>query len=201
MMKISIVILFLIVLSGSVQPQTPPSQNSQSSLQIIRFGWSKYQQGGLETGVSAAGDKKPQGNSQTDRQIEILRQQAPENKQTIEDLEEIKRQRQRAPVGNSKRPAEKISYKYTLEVQNTSAKQIVEVAWDYVFTDPKTNQEALRHHFVTKVKIRPDKNAKLAVYNGGAPYQVVSVTGASNNKNEQVVIKRIVYSDGSVWQG
>lgn len=197
-MKLSGILLFLLVLSGYAQSPTSPSP---PDLQIIRFGWSKQSQSNLETGVSAAGAPKSPSTARADQQLETLRQHAPENKQAIEDLEERKRQSQRPTSPQNKRAPEPARYQYTLEVKNTSAKQITEVAWDYVFTDPHTRQEALRRSFVSKAKIKSDGKAKLTVYTAQAPFQVVDASGSAGKQGEQVIIKRIVYADGSVWEG
>jgi len=202
-MKLSVVFLCLIALSSSAQSQAAPSQNSQSELQVIRFSWSEYRQGnsGLDTGLPAPGSQRSQSDDRIDRQIETMRQNAPENKQAIENLDDIKRRRQRVPGSRGDRPAEKVSYKYTLEVKNTSTKQIARVAWDYVFTDRRTDREALRHSFESKVKIKPGGSAKITAYKNVGPYQVVDVNVSNDKSGERIVIKRIVYSDGSVWEG
>ena len=203
MMKLSVVFLFLIALSGSSQSQTAPSHISQPELQVIRFSWSEYRQGNseLDTGLPAPGGQRSQREDRIDGQIETMRQQAPENKQAIENLEEIRRRQQRVPAPRDSRPAEKVSYKYTLEVKSTSAKPIARVAWDYVFTDRRTDQEALRHSFESKVKIKPGGSAKITAYKKEGPYQVVDANGSSDKRGQRIVIKRIVYSDGSVWEG
>lgn len=72
--------------------------------------------------------------------------------------------------------------------------------WDYVFTDPRTQQETFRYHFASKAKIKPGKSAKLAIYSGATPYLIVNANQSRGQTNERVVIKRIVYADGSVWE-
>lgn len=203
MTKLFFAYLFMLTLLTSAQTQTPLSQFAHPDLQIIRFSWSKQQQGslGTETGVSAAGTPKSPSDVRAERELETRRQHIPEDKQAIENLEARKRQSQQPARANNQRPPESTRYRYTLEVKNTSAKQITEVAWDYVFTDPKTQQEALRHRFASKAKIKPGGGAKLTVETKDAPYQVVGVKAPSEKRGEQAIIKRIVYADGSVWEG
>lgn len=189
--------LLLIPFPLSAQTQTTPALE----LQIIRFAWSKYEPGsrGLETGVSKAGDRNSPDTSKIDAQLDMLRN----NKEAAAELEKQKQlqlQKERSRLHTEMNPLHGKGYKYTLEVKNTALKQITEVFWDYVFTDSRTQQEMLRHHFASKMTIKPGKSAKLAIYSIAAPFLVVDAKQTRPSKSEQVFIKRIVYVDGSAWE-
>lgn len=188
---------------GVVSAQNLAAAQAEPELQIIRYGWSHFQPGRqeLETGVSAASRPKSPDAINNDRQLEVLRQNSPEQKETITVLEEHQRQRQLPPakIYSNQNPTRESRYKYTLELKNTAQKQIVEVSWDYVFLDPRQPQEALRHRFVSRVKIKPTGKSKLTIYTDSAPYGVVNAKKASDQTNERVVIRQIVYADGTVW--
>ncbi len=194
------VISALLILLSSVSAQTPP----EPELQILRFGWSNYRTGnlGLETGMASAGDRNSPPPSKADATLEVLGARSAENKDAIAALEEQKRLQQRleqANIHSDKNPTPQSRYKYSLEVKNASRKQIAEVQWDHVFSDPRTRQEVFRYHFARRTEIKPDKSAKLAVYSSATPYAVVSADKSRTQESERVVIRKIIYADGSVW--
>lgn len=94
-------------------------------------------------------------------------------------------------------------YVYQVKFKNTGDKAIKTLTWDYVFSEPGTQNEVGRHRFVSKVNISPGKTKNLVMRTGSPP------TGSINAKNagkklreqyaEQVVVQGIQYADGSVW--
>lgn len=188
--------LLLLSLSFVVQTQTTPA------LEIIGFEWRKYEPGslGLETGVSKAGDRNSPDTSKLDAQLDVLRNNNNEAAAELEKQKQQQLQKERARLHTDTNPLHGKGYKYTLEARNTASKSITELFWDYVFTDPRTQQEVLRHHFASKSTIKPGKSAKLTIYSTAAPFLVVDAKQTRPPKNEQVFVKRIVYADGSVWE-
>lgn len=98
-------------------------------------------------------------------------------------------------------------YRYRASVQNTGASVIKAVMWEYVFTDPETQQVVGRHEFISKVKISPGKIKELTVFSPQPPTKMANVISAEDLKRpvnksyrEQVVLIRIQYADGSVWE-
>lgn len=183
-------------LSGQTQTALTPE------LQIIRFDWRKYEPGslGLETGVSKAGDRNSPDTGKIDTQLDVLRDNNKEAAAELEKQKQLQLQKERSRLHTDTSPLHGKGYKYSLETKNTSPKRVAELFWDYVFIDPRTEQEALRHHFGSKVTIKPGKSAKVAIYSTATPYLVVDAKQTRQPKNEQVVIKRIVYADGSTWE-
>ena len=205
MLKLRLLPLILLLMSLSILPtraQTPAAPE----LQIIRFSWKQYQPDrlGMETGMAKAGDRNAPPPTRDDARLEVLRSQSAENsKQVIAEMENQKQQRQiqeKAQIHTDTKPAPGSSYQYSLEVKNTSPKQVVELQWDYVFTDQRTLQKAFRYHFASRAKIKPGKSAKLTVYSTATPYAVVNAKSSRAQENERIVIKRIAYVDGSVWE-
>lgn len=194
---------FLSVLLLTSVLQAALSQTTATpELQIIRFAWSKFEPGnlGLETGVAKAGERNAPDTSKTDRQLEVLRQY---NKEAAAELEQQKQQqlqKERSRLHTDANPLHGSGYKYTLEMRNTAPKQVAELFWDYVFTDPRTQQEVLRYHFASKTKLKPGKSTTLAIYSIAPPYLVADAKQTRQPKPEQVIIRRIVYADGSVWE-
>jgi hypothetical protein len=95
-------------------------------------------------------------------------------------------------------------YRYRASVKNSGVKMIKAVNWMYIFTDPGSGEELARHRFHTRTKIRPGQVKELAEFDHSPPSKVVSAAGLEKSVAqpfvEQVVITRIEYGDGTVWQ-
>ena len=96
------------------------------------------------------------------------------------------------------------TYVYQVKIKNTGTKTIRVVDWGYIFADRETQEELGRHRYSNKVKMRPGQNTDLVGRTTSPPTFVVNAknTGQESSKqpSEQVVIYRIEYDDGTVWQ-
>ncbi len=97
-------------------------------------------------------------------------------------------------------PGVVMTYVYRAKVKNTGAKTIRALDWGYIFLDPETQQELGRHLYSTKVKIRPGQENELVGRSAKPQTSTVNVKNAGKELGEQVVIYRVEYDDGSVWQ-
>ena len=95
-------------------------------------------------------------------------------------------------------------FSYVTRIQNGAKKNIEVVFWEYQFIDPVKKTVVARHQFLCGVNIKPGKDKELQVLSRSGPSEVVSVdTLAGNSGNrffESVLVNRIEYSDGSIWQ-
>lgn len=95
-------------------------------------------------------------------------------------------------------------YRYKVELANKGSKTISVVDWDYFFLDPNTQQVLARHQFTSEEKIKPGKSKELSVLYLTPPVKTVSAGMLAGKEPwrflEQVVVIRIEYADGSIWQ-
>ena len=93
---------------------------------------------------------------------------------------------------------------YKVSIKNTGLKTIKAIDWDYVFFDPNTQNEIGRHQFTSEEKISPGKSKELNALIPKPPTGTISVYELNSKErttlNERVLLMRIQYSDGSVWQ-
>lgn len=93
---------------------------------------------------------------------------------------------------------------YKVSVRNTGEKTIKLVDWDYVFFNVTTQSETGRLEFTSDEKIGPGKNKELNAMSRKPPAPTVSVYALDRNERQgidgQVVVVRIEYTDGTVWQ-
>ena len=106
-------------------------------------------------------------------------------------------------VAQSRAPQSKTmdGYAYRIKVQNTHSKLAEVVFWEYRFIDPANPQTIARRQFLCGVNIPSGKGKDLEGFSLSGPSDVVNVqTLADNAFKEDVLINRVEYADGTVWQ-
>ena len=92
-------------------------------------------------------------------------------------------------------------YAYRIKVQNASPKVVEIVFWEYRFVDPAKPDLVARRQFLCGVNIPAGKGKDLEGFSLSGPSDVISVTTLADNAfKEDVLINRVEYSDGSIWQ-
>jgi uncharacterized protein affecting Mg2+/Co2+ transport len=95
-------------------------------------------------------------------------------------------------------------FMYKVTVKNAGTKVIKSLDWDHVFFDPQTKAETGRHQFTGDEKIAPGKQKEFTVFASVPPSRTISVYELNKHERatvgDAVVIMRILYADGSVWQ-
>lgn len=92
---------------------------------------------------------------------------------------------------------------YRVTVKNSGTKTITGLEWDYLFFDSDKAEQVGQHSFRHRVKIRTGKSTELIGQSTRPPSLVINATKAKKGDaqlSEEVVIRRIEYEDGSVWQ-
>lgn len=106
-------------------------------------------------------------------------------------------------IQDSRAPKPVDGYSYRAKVQNASAKVIEVIFWEYQLKDSPTST-ATRRQFLCGVSIKPEKAKELEAFTLSGPSDVVNVaTLADKSKSageEKVLINRVEYADGSIWQ-
>jgi hypothetical protein len=94
-------------------------------------------------------------------------------------------------------------FQYSVELENDGAKPIKAVLWDYIITDRSTNEELGRHNFVSFEKVARNSARALKVKSRVSPSRIVTVQDSPPPGNstvvERVVLRCVVYDDGSLW--
>jgi hypothetical protein len=90
---------------------------------------------------------------------------------------------------------------YSLEIQNEGKKPIKAIRWNYIIFDSKTREELGTHEFESFEKVDRGKAKSLTVKSRLSPTRVVPIQVTDKSATtEQVVIKCVVYEDGTMWQ-
>jgi len=96
------------------------------------------------------------------------------------------------------------TYTYQMTVKNTGRKTIKVVDWEYQFLDPKTREVKEQRNLTNEVSLSPGKTKVLKRRVTRKPTGVVDADQLGLKYRDQfierVVINRIVYADGTIWQ-
>ncbi|HKY28552.1 MAG TPA: hypothetical protein VJM12_11500 [Pyrinomonadaceae bacterium] len=95
-------------------------------------------------------------------------------------------------------------YRYRVKLQNASSKVIEVLFWEYQFKEIANPSSISRRQFLCGVNIKPGKDKEIQAFSLSGPTDVISVASLSDkSKNlfqEGIVINRVEFSDGSIWQ-
>ena len=93
-------------------------------------------------------------------------------------------------------------YAYRINVQNPTTKVVEIVFWEYQFHDPANPDLVARRQFLCGVNIPAGKGKELEGFSLSGPSDVVDVKtlNSGGSFKENVLINRVEYSDGSIWQ-
>lgn len=95
-------------------------------------------------------------------------------------------------------------FAYRIKVQNSGPKVVEIVFWEYQFQDPADPSLVARRQFLCGVNIAGNKSKDLEGFSLSGPSDVVNVstlaTKPENAFKENVLINRIEFADGSMWQ-
>jgi hypothetical protein len=95
-------------------------------------------------------------------------------------------------------------YAYRAKVKNAGTKVIDIMFWEYQFKELANPSTVVRRQFLCGVNIKPGKEKELQAFSLYGPSEVVSVDSLANKSGnifeEKIVINRIEYADGTIWQ-
>lgn len=104
----------------------------------------------------------------------------------------------------SLQPKQLDGYSYELNLKNEGTKKIEVVFWEYQFIDTgKTDAEGVvRRQFLCGLNLKPGKEKEVVVFSLSGPSKVVNAQSLGSNKQqeERVLINRVEYADGTIWQ-
>ena len=95
-------------------------------------------------------------------------------------------------------------FAYKVKVRNAAPKAVEVLFWEYQFEEAADPSNLSRRQFLCGVNIKAGKDKELLAWSASGPNGAISVDSlaskAENPYRERVVINRIEYADGSIWQ-
>ena len=199
-MKARTLLLSLVILC----PTSSLAALSQEAgeIEILNFSWTKERIRERPSMLPLASPEELIRQSRTEAQLAAARNSA--NRGAAGKIEtQITNHEQATAKARQTAPPDD-GYRYVVKLRNNGNKVIKSIDWDYLFLDPDNNAVVSRHQFTSDDTIKPGKSKEISVLYLIPPVQTVSAKMLSKKKlanfKEQVVLMRIQYSDGSVWQ-
>jgi hypothetical protein len=187
--------IILLIAASASPPQTaaPPQLQSPPGILILKWSWNEhstvpgddlYSAVPRTNGTGQPGTRDPFG---TKDHLEAARK-----------LETVTVK----PPGRNNRSVK--WYQYRVTVKNTGPKTIKTMSWDYIVIDPGKEERFAHHRFRSAKRIGPGKKQQITEFSVAPPSRIVNVGVMNKTKGEplvgRVIITRIEYADGSVWQ-
>ena len=201
-MRSSFLIVCFVFLSGVVNAQSPTVPRDAPDLTIVKHSWSKER---INWEVDPFGGPVESFEDVRRRRVDERRVERARGAGNIGEAAKVEREMRAEQVIKSRPPAPpRYAFLYKISVTNTSEKTIKAIDWDYIFFSSNTQSETGRLELTNEEKIGPGKSKELHVMARKPPSKTVSVYALDKSERQgldgQVVIMRIEYTDGSVWQ-
>lgn len=196
--------LFPILLSLLI-PYQLPSSNEDSPLVVVNFKWSRARRAvepPPEEGNAPARAMIPQNRNfaRNARINEPMGARDP-NQDTLDGRSAA--MEKNVAESRAGKPKASDGFAYKIKVQNPGTKVVEIVFWEYQFHDPADASLVARRQFLCGVNIAAEKSKELEGFSSSGPGVVNVNTLANKAENpfkEKVLVNRIEYSDGSIWQ-
>jgi hypothetical protein len=200
----SSLLLLPILLVFQPSPQNPSTAHETSPVVAISFRWFKDRQAAEKVVVPARGPQpsmiEPNNNIAREARTDGTKPVRDPNLEKLEtrsaSLDELAQQSNETPRVEG--------FTYEVTFKNLNAKQAQTVFWEYHFKETATPENTSRHRFVCSVRMKPEKEKVVQVFSTLSPGAVISLKdlakGSGKQFDESVVIDRIEFDDGSVWQ-
>lgn len=203
-MKVYVFLLSLLLVPAVVRAQEP-SVKTTSEVEVVKFSWSKERLNWEVNPFSGPNENfhEMQFRARSEKRVSDAKrsgttgQQVTAERDAKADAAIIQAARQ--PTGPPR-----YYFIYRASLRNSSDKPITEIDWDYVFIDAATNQELDRHQFTSVKTIAPGKSRELSFSLTAPPTKRISVHALNKQERsgiaDQIVVVRVKYADGSVWE-
>ena len=95
-------------------------------------------------------------------------------------------------------------YDYRVKVQNAGAKAVEVLFWEYQFEETANPSNVARRQFLCGLQLKGGKEKELQAFGASGPAAAISAESLANKSAnpyaERVVINRVEYADGTIWQ-
>lgn len=95
-------------------------------------------------------------------------------------------------------------FTYQAKIRNASTNTIEVLFWEYQFKERTNPVNIDSHQFLCGVKIKANKEKELLAFSTTSPSKLISLDSLGNKIgnvfDERILINRVEYSDGTIWQ-
>jgi hypothetical protein len=95
-------------------------------------------------------------------------------------------------------------YSYSVDVRNDTGKAVAIIFWEYRFTEIARPTNVVRRQFLCGTELKDGEKKSLSAFSTLAPSEAIDVESLAKSKdklfNEEVLVNRIEFSDGTILQ-
>ena len=183
-----------------------PQGQDTSSLVVVSFKWSKTKQteDKIEVPNTAPAPAMIPQNKNFARNVRA--NEPPGNRDPNQDTIDGRSAALERSVQESRvrQPKTIDAYSYKIKVQNPTSQAVDILFWEYQFIDRSDPQNVTRRQFLCVANLKAGQQKEIQALSLNGPTDVVNIESLSNNAanpfGEKIVINRIEYGDGSIWQ-
>lgn len=200
-MKTLVLVALSLLAAGSAAAQTPPSQNAAPhGVVVLEQNWhtqAAYNPALYDDPLRIVEEQARMDSIRNETiQLNKIRVQAGTEQVPVPTGGGMTSAPNRGPRSNARS-----HYIYNVKLSNTGAKKIRSLDWEYVLVDSSTGEVAGRRQFTSKVGLGPGQKKKLTGRSTLPPSLTVDASKESSARyKETVVIRRVEFEDGDVWQ-
>jgi len=196
-MRVAVVLLILSAVAYAQSPTDP-------AIELVKFSWSKERLNweGNPFGGPNENFHQMQFRARSEKRVSDAKRS---NSAEVGKLEKDAKADAAIVENENKNSAPpRYYFIYRASMKNLSSKAIKEIDWDYVFVDAVTGDELDRRQFTSVQNIGPGKQKELVFTLPTPPTRRISVQALDKKErvgiDERVVVVRVTYMDGSVWE-
>jgi hypothetical protein len=201
------VLLLLPILLVPFNLPQDPTVDGNSPVSVLSFRWFKDRQVVESTDTTVTAQRGLNAMDRNNRNLERNRRvnDTAGRNPTDESIEARSAALERIVEESRETKAPRVEgFTYQAKIQNNSAKPVKIVFLEFQFTEKANPANVSRRQFVCHAKMKPEKRDDLQIFSLIAPGGVVSVGSLKKKTNDEfqetVLINRVEYDDGSVWQ-
>jgi hypothetical protein len=199
-MRVTVVLFSFLFVIQAANGQTPAAPE----IELVKFSWSKERLNWERNPFGGPNENfhQMQFRSRSEKRVSDAKRS---NSAEISKLEkEAKADAVIVESANQTTAPPRYYFMYRASMKNLSTREIKEIDWDYVFLDALTGDELDRRQFTSVQNIGPGKQKELVFSLATPPTRRISVNALDRKERagigERVVIVRVTYADGSVWE-
>jgi hypothetical protein len=198
--------VFPILLGLLIPYQAANSNRESSTLTVVNFKWSKTRRTmetpPVEGNVPARAMIPQNRNFARNARVNDPQGVRDPNGDTLDGRSAA--MEKSVQEARTRKPKASDGYTYRIKVQNPGKNVVEIVFWEYQFHDPADPSLVARRQFLCGVSIAGDKSKELEAFSLAGPSDIVNVSTLANKSEnpfkENVLINRVEYADGSIWQ-
>jgi hypothetical protein len=203
-MKLLFTAACLLASSYAVVAQPTVQSSETPQLAVVKYSWNKERVGWERDPFSGPIENFDEMRVRARNEKRILDAKRGGNSSEVNRAERDARSDQALISEIHKNTPARYGFIYKTSIRNDGNKTVKVIDWDYVFYDLATQNELGRRKFSSFERIQPGKTKELKFFIPGPPTRTISVHTLNKNERsnlgETIVVVRVEYDDGSVWQ-